>query len=271
MSLVVLCSVKGSPGVTTTSLALSTSEALGSNAILLEADPSGGDLASRLGVAPEPGLASLAAEGRRELDGGLVEKHCQHVAGIDIVLAPVGASATRSALQVLRPLLATALRMTGDRVVVCDIGRLDAGSPCLGLAEAADLVLIVTRPILSDLAHLAEQQGEWSGHGLSMALVLSGEPGALRKERYPAPEVSDVLGLEVLGSLAWDTKGVAALFGLKTEAKRSALVESSRALADKVAHRLGRPEETPAEGGHPVTSTTLPARPAARAAVGAEP
>lgn len=93
MSVIALCSLKGSPGATTAALALATSTTLRADTLLVEADPAGGDLAARLGFPSEPGLASLAAAGRRELDARLVEQHRQQVAGIDIVAAPVGASA----------------------------------------------------------------------------------------------------------------------------------------------------------------------------------
>jgi len=259
MSVVVLCSAKGSPGVTTTALALATSASLRSDTILVEADPSGGDLALRLGFAPTPGLASLAAAGRRELNPALVEQHCQTVVGIDIVGAPVGAAATRSALAVLGETLPSTLAAMRSRIVVCDIGRLDPGSASLGVVKVADLILVVVRPLLSDLGHVAEQQGEWSRLGARLALVLSGEPGTFRRERYPASEVSDALGLEVLGTLAWDPRGVSALMSDQHDSRRSALTHSARSLAERLARQLdGKTED--AVPGLPPRQSTGPTR-----------
>lgn len=231
MTLVALCTAKGSPGATTAALALASTDAFRDTALLVEADPSGGDLASRLGFAADPGLASLAAAGRRQFSAELVEHHSQRVAGVDVVAAPAGASSARSALHVLGPGLASALRALAGRVVICDLGRLDAESASVELARSADLVLVVTRPVLADLAHLAEEGSWWARLGPPVALVLSGEPGAVRRERYPADEVSSALGLEVLGTLAWDPKGVAALVGQGREVRRSALVQSAQSLA----------------------------------------
>jgi Mrp family chromosome partitioning ATPase len=261
MSVVGVCSAKGSPGATTTALVLATSATWRDQAIVVEADPAGGDLASRLGIPSEPGLTSLAAAGRRELSAELVEKHCQHVAGIDIVAAPAGASAARSALRVLGDALPSALRTMMDKLIICDLGRLDADSASLATAKAADVILVVTRPLLADLAHVAEETEAWSRIGPPVGLVLSGEPGTVRRERYPAPEVSAALGLEVLGTLAWDPKGVAALLSHRREVKRSALVQSADGLARCLDQRLRGPadEATTALGGHPVPGTAATA------------
>jgi hypothetical protein len=240
MSLVALCSAKGSPGVTTASLALASADAFRDTALLVEVDPSGGDIASRLGFPAEPGLASLAAAGRREFSAELIEGHSQRVAGIDVVAAPAGASSARSALHVLAPALALALRTLAGRVVICDLGRLDAESASIDVAKAADLVLVVTRPVLADLAHVAEEGSWWARLGPPVALVLSGEPGAVRRERYPAGEVSSALGLEVAGTLAWDPKGVAALARQGRDGRRSALVQTARSLSAALVQRLPR-------------------------------
>lgn len=238
MSVIALCSAKGSPGVTTAAFALASTDAFRERSLLVEADPAGGDLASRLGIPAEPGLASLAAAGRRELSAGLVETNCQSVAGIDLVVAPAGAASARAALNVLDGAFVQALKELNDRALFCDLGRLGAADASLELAKAADVVLVVVRPVLADLAHVAEGLSWWTGLGPPVVLVLSGEHGATRRERYPAGEVSAALGLEVIGTLAWDPKGVAALAGQRLEARRSALVQSARSLSDALVQQL---------------------------------
>jgi MinD-like ATPase involved in chromosome partitioning or flagellar assembly len=238
MRLAAVCSAKGSPGVTTTALAIAVADPLGATSLLVEADPAGGDLASRLGIPCEPGLASLAAAGRRRLDAELVEKHCQRVGGVDIVAAPAGASSARAALKVLDGGFVQALKEQPERVVICDAGRLDASSIALDLVKAADMVLVLTRCVFADLAHLAEEQSWWRGLGPPVALVLSEAAGAERRERYPAAEISSALDFEVLGSVAWDPKGVAALFGHRREVRRSALVQSAHSLVAALVQRL---------------------------------
>lgn len=257
MSVVALCSLKGSPGVTTAALALANATHLQGHALVAELDPAGGDLASRLGIPSEPGIASLAAAGRHELRGELLEEHLQHVGGVDFLVAPAGASSARSALGVLNGALVQVLNEMSERVVICDLGRLDPSASGQELVAGADLVLVVARPVLSDLAHLAEEENGWRRLGASVALVLSGEPSVLRRERYPAEEVSSALGIEVLGTLAWDPKGVSVMLGRHREVRRSALVQSARALAASLLRRLpgagAEPEAEPAEVPQPIT------------------
>ncbi len=54
--LIAVCSLKGSPGVTTWALALAACWPRPASAVLVECDPSGGSLAARFGLAPAPGL-----------------------------------------------------------------------------------------------------------------------------------------------------------------------------------------------------------------------
>jgi hypothetical protein len=148
-----------------------------------------------------------------------------------------------------------------DKLIICDLGRLDADSASLATAKATDLILVVLRPVLADLAHVAEEIETWTRLGPPIGLVLSGEPGAVRRERYPAPEVSSALGLEVFGTLAWDPKGVAALLGNRREVKRSALVQSADGLARCLDQRFrGAAEEATADvAEQPVTGTAATA------------
>ena len=79
MTLVAFASTKASPGVTTLCQALAHTWPDPRRVVVVEADPSGGDLAARLELAPEPGLVSLAAAGRRGLSAAVVWDHVQHV------------------------------------------------------------------------------------------------------------------------------------------------------------------------------------------------
>ena len=57
--LVAMVSVKGAPGVTTLAVGLATRWPRG-EAVVVEADPAGGDLSARFGLAHDPGLAAMA-------------------------------------------------------------------------------------------------------------------------------------------------------------------------------------------------------------------
>src|ERR671918_2515995 len=77
MAYVAFASAKASPGVTTTVAALAATWPAERDLVVAELDPSGGDLAVRFDLAAEPGLVSLAAAGRRELDRSTFVAHTQ--------------------------------------------------------------------------------------------------------------------------------------------------------------------------------------------------
>src|SRR5437763_930180 len=69
MGVVVFCTGK-SAGVSTLALAVAARWPQPGAALLVEADPAGGDLAARFGLRPAPGLTSAAAAGRGQRDRG---------------------------------------------------------------------------------------------------------------------------------------------------------------------------------------------------------
>src|SRR5260370_41332100 len=91
MPLIVMASVKSSPGVTTTALALAAAWPAPQR-LLLEADPAGGDLGPWLGLPPSPGLVGLAPAARHNHDDGTIWAHGQQATcGVHLVGAPGGA------------------------------------------------------------------------------------------------------------------------------------------------------------------------------------
>ena len=285
MSVVALASAKGSPGVTTTALALASWWPR--QAVLIEADPAGGDLAARTGLAEEPGLVGLAAALRRDrpdapLSGDLLERYQQRSPiGVEVVAAPASSRQARAAVSLLSAQAARSSPAGGD--LLMDLGRL-AGNSHSGAAPAshkmggtADLVVWVCRPELADLAHIAgvlgpehpmrtdavgtdavgtdavgtDAVGTNAGE-TETVIVLCGEGP------YPANEVSATLGRPVLGSLPADNAGAAALWagGARSWA-HSALGRSTRDLVEALVARLPDNSEAQAVGapeassGHP--------------------
>jgi len=76
MAYIAFASAKGSPGVTTAVAALAATWPADRPLVVAELDPAGGDLVVRLDLATEPGLVSLAAAGRRELDRDTLLVRC---------------------------------------------------------------------------------------------------------------------------------------------------------------------------------------------------
>ena len=162
--IVALCADKGSPGVTTATLALAM--AWPGQRVVLEADPSGGDLAFRSRhpatgglLAADPGLLTLAADARTGLPTQALGRYAQATLwGVDVIVAPAsvyGYVPMRS----LWPAVAGAAA-SWPGVAIADLGRLSAGSPAIAIAQAATAVLVVTRVSAESLYHLRDRMPE---------------------------------------------------------------------------------------------------------------
>lgn len=240
MAAVALGSVR-SCGVTTLALALAATWPKERRVLLIELDPAGGTLAAASGWPPEPGLVSLAAASRRGFDPALLWEHCQALPGGAAVLAgPTSADQARSALGMLGPLAEHLGALDAD--VVVDCGRLDPGSPCLPLWEAADRAVLLSRPRLADLhaiaawieAHATDDQPTERSR---VGLVVVGEGP------YPDTEIADALGIEVLSRLPWDPRAAAAIVSVPAssrELRLAPLVRAARTLSDRLAAEAGR-------------------------------
>jgi hypothetical protein len=232
--LVAVGSVKGF-GTTTLALALAARWSR-PGAVVVEADPAGGDLAFRFGHHREPGLAELAADARRGGGGVELVSYTQRLpVGVEVVfgsaapatpdaVSAVAALAGGGGLEVLR----TAAR---ERLVVVDVGRLDWQSPALPLACAADVMLVVTRGGLDGVDAVAMRTAALlalPGCRASVRLVLTGRLCS------PAAEIARVVGLPVAALVPEDRRGAAVLSGQARAGwgwTRLALPRAARALA----------------------------------------
>ena len=98
MTIVTICSSKGSPGVTTLACAIAATWPQNRRILLAECDPSGGDIAARFGMSAKLGMTSLVLESRSSQGSALpnVEQHLQRLpGGLEVLVGAVGASAAR--------------------------------------------------------------------------------------------------------------------------------------------------------------------------------
>lgn len=219
--LIAVASLKGSPGVTTFALALAARwpidldgvRGAGAGCVVVECDPSGGDIATRFDLAGSPGLVSLAAAARRGDDPGLLWRHTQSLpGGLPVVVAPPGSDQARAALGALAlgtpagmGVMQRAAAIPGA-VVIVDCGRLDPDTPTLPVVRGADVMLLLVGARADDLAHLAARLpsvGRWSR---LRVLLLVGDG-------YSVVEVSRELGVPVLARIPSDPRGAAVLRG----------------------------------------------------------
>lgn len=256
MPLIALASVKASPGVTTTALALAAAWPA-ARRLVVEADPSGGDLGAWLGLPPAPGLASLAAAIRRGHSPGAAWRHAQPAgSGLSVVAAPAGGEQAAACLAALTaPMAGTGwLSSTSpeeEGVVVADCGRLDPWSPGLAVAAQAAVTLLLVRPRLSELSHLAERVSGLARAGLRLGLLLAPENNhAAGEPSYPRAEIAATLGIAVRGRLPADPRAITALIrsrGELTAVRRLPLAKAVTGLATILASQLNPPPLPPGQ------------------------
>jgi hypothetical protein len=244
MGYIAFSSAKGSPGVTTAVAALAATWPADRALVVVELDPAGGDLVVRFDLATEPGLVTLAAAGRRDLGAETLLAHTQvlprrgEAAGGDatrrVLTAPVSADQATAALTALRGGLPRTLDAL-DADVIVDCGRLDPTSPAYDVAAGAQLLVMVTRPVVAEVHHLGARLAALAS--IPAAVVTVGD------RPYPVAEVAEAVGAHPLGTLAVDGRPAAALSGDLANAervlRRSRLLRDAGAMAEALAGWLG--------------------------------
>lgn len=257
MGLYAVCSAKGSPGISTASVALGMAWA--GPAVVADLDPAGGDLSLRYRdregrpLDPDRGLMSLAAAVRRGSEGADVQDHLQAAGGRLPLLVGVTRPEQVTALGTSWQHVARSLATMPGYDVLADCGRVLPGSATMPVLTQADAILILTRPTMEELYHLRERL-----RGLTEIMrlrdldavpvgvaVLAGD-----RDRASVPDVQQVIaaaGLPatVLGAFALDPKSASALrYGLDVSTRKSLLLRSAAALGESLrklaATRAGR-------------------------------
>jgi MinD-like ATPase involved in chromosome partitioning or flagellar assembly len=231
MSLVCLTSAHGSPGTTTVALCLAAVWPGKADVVLVEADPFGGVLAARTGLADTPGLVSLAAEARSGLTAGVVWCHAQAFpGGLPVVVGPPSAEEATAVLRDFSAVLADWAAAT-EVVVIVDCGRVGTiPVPQLPVLSAADELLVVSRPTADQLRPAAARLRALSDVGVSGRLLLVGDTP------YGPAEVESALEVPVAGVVAFDPGAASSLTGDggSSSVRRSGLVRSVATLADQL-------------------------------------
>lgn len=196
MALVILGSAKGSPGVTTTAVALARFGT--GSAVVVECDCWGGDLAARYCLVASPGVLGWASTvGARGDLWGVTRQYLPETGGrAGVVVGGVGDWEALAALD--WPQLAVAMD-SAEELVLADVGRLGAG--CFeALAPRARVIVLVARRELSALSHLRGVL-RWVRQlapETPLGLVMVGERGL-----WSDKDVGASLGVKVLGALPW--------------------------------------------------------------------
>lgn len=270
--IVAVCSDKGSPGGTTTAVALGM--VWPGERVVVEADAAGGDLALRMRsgagefLTSTPALTTLAAAARMSTTDPMT--HSQMTSLQVPVIA--GSPSARRIRAVASAWPAVASNLAGwSGTAIADLGRSDVGSASGAVVQAAEVALLVTRYDVEGLARLRDRVDD----AVLPAPLDDGQPrvgvvviASSRQSGEAIAETSRVLEsvgspVPVVGAVTWDSRSAQALWA-GTVTRRLAggeLIRSTRTLAEAVLTRWPRAAAA-ASRSSVDAEETLPAPPA---------
>ncbi len=234
MTIVSFLSLKGAPGVTTLACLVGASWPADRPVLVVEADPSGGDLAPRFGLSSKSGWSSLATAARRgDGAGGGLLPHVQALpGGLEVLVGtePATAAGLRS-WEGLAPFLDA----DGSHPdVLVDLGR---WTPADRVAEEwlrrSDHVVVVAWSEVASVLRVGERAAllaERSGAPVGLAVVTYGPLDGADIERFT--------GVPVLAELPFDPVAASVASGRDRAGRRlarSRLAAASHRLAAMLA------------------------------------
>jgi MinD-like ATPase involved in chromosome partitioning or flagellar assembly len=250
MALVSIVSAKGAPGATTTAMLLAS--LWPRPTILVDADPSGGDVALRLPredgrpLDPQRGLLSLLPSARRGVPPELIHEHTQTALGGQPVLAGLPGPEQSLAVAPLWPALADAFARVPGADVVVDAGQVHARSPHLALVHRSDLVVWVHRATPWSVLHTRRRLEALADHfaetptRVAVVAVASGDESA-DVAAGAAAIVGDWTWLSAPEPVALDPRAVVMFEGGEVfRPERTLLARSGRALAERLHAAIDR-------------------------------
>lgn len=226
--LICITGSKGSPGATTLALTMAATATVNDSTVLVDADPDGGDLASILGLAANPGLVTLAAAARHRSASGELELHLQPVTPtLRLLATPASPDQTIEALTRLGQPFANTLAGT---TAIADIGRWRPATPAAALVSAATATVVVLHPTVAGVAHARSVFADLAGRCPHVVVATRGD------RPYGPDEVAAAIGCESVVVLPADRTAVSLLAAGVNDRwlRRSILARSVRALAETV-------------------------------------
>lgn len=248
MGLLAVASAKGSPGVTTAALLFAALWPRPS--VLVECDPSGGDVALRM-PAPDgepldssPGLLNLVAAGRKSLYADLVDVHSEQIVGGLDVLTGMTTPEQAAGLGQWAQLGELFSRLPGKDAVV-DLGRIGATTPQNAVLASASAVALVVDAIPSSVIHLRERLARVSESlggtvGPPIYVIVVAPPKRTRAVAEVRAAI-DRSGTPVTAvrHLADDPAGARFFLGqVSGSPSRTQLVRSAQPIVDELAARM---------------------------------
>lgn len=245
MTTVSMFSIKGAPGVTTLACLLGAAWPVPGPVLVVEADPSGGDLAARFGLSVHSGWNSLVSATRRSGESTSVHPHLQELPGGLPVLVGARGDERRGAGshegRLIRELPEGDSGQPGASggLTIVDLGRLSAGDEVSeSWLACSDVALLVVRGDASGAVRLRDRAGRLAdavGCGIGVVAVGTGYTSleiAEFAERADVDAVADI----PLDSAAADVASGASGAGRRLD--RSLLWVSTVRMATTLAGRV---------------------------------
>lgn len=235
MTVVLLCNAKGSPGTTTSALALATAWPKDEAVLLAECDVSGGDLGAHYGLRGAPGIATLSMLVRHGLSVDDLNAHVQSLPyGVGILVGVAGAQqgiALASAWAGIARLL-----KNYSGLVLLDIGRINPElTAVVELINIADLVLLVAKPGVASVIHLRSTIEFFKSIPKDLELLMIG------RKPYGPDEIEEATGVGVAGVISYDAHAAEAVGQGFPLPLRSKLARSAKDIAESLVVKL-RPQ-----------------------------
>lgn len=233
--LVVVSSVRGSPGVSSWALLLAAAWPVeyGAERIVVEADIDGGVVGARYGVGVEPGVVSMIAALRRSTDTTFALADHARLLAPSVWVVP-GPETAEQARRVWTGTSGAVARSLADDsgVWFADVGRIGEGDPTIEFADAAAMTIVMTRGATADLVQIPSRV-QWLTRRIDgpVAVVVVG-----RTEHRP-DELALFFGSDFVWSVGEtdDLPALAAAVVSGGRARRSWLWRSAVDLASRVA------------------------------------
>jgi hypothetical protein len=266
VAVIALISAKGSPGVTTTALAMTLSWPR--PVLLVEADPSGGDVLAgyvRGQVPMDRGLVQAAVSARHnrlaaEFNAALLDLAKPKSPVSRVLLSGLADPAQAATVAPVWDRLAAHFAVlghadTGSDVII-DCGRLSTTFAPLPLIAGADVVLVVVRATLRSAAaakpaiaaaHIG--LGAVGRDRLALVVVEGGE--------YRTAELGKALQAPVLATIPWRPAEAAAMSdGVGRVAGSSAVMRAARGIEPLIRARVKAGAAAPGAPGSGTTSSS---------------
>lgn len=237
MTLVPVLSLSGAPGVTTLACLVASTWPDQGSVLVVECDPSGGDLAARFGLTSTVGWRSLAAAVRRTGPTTPLHPHLQGLpGGLPVLIGAEEGTPLAADGPEARVVRAGPDGDRGDGVVVVDLGRAPRGLTDIGgWLEAGDLSILVVRDDAAAALRVRDRATELLDRtdGRLGLVVVGGSTFRCR-------ELAEFTGIAALGDVAFDPQNAAVASGASGASRRlerSRLLASARRVGERVATR----------------------------------